>query len=103
MIFQNSGIYSNSVFLERSQNLAIKITEINNKIKELNDLKQNYETLLDRKKNYIPNVEKVIETYPHANIALKNKLLKSCIERIEYYKPKGKRNLEFEITIYPRI
>lgn len=103
MIYQNSGIYDNVTFLERSKRLAERITEINRKIEDLQGLKQNYLTLLERKKNYIPNVEKIIEIYPYADTLQKNKLLKSCIEKIEYYKPKRTRKADFELTIYPRI
>lgn len=97
------GIYDNNTFLERSKFLATKIQEVKNKIDELNVLKEKYINLNNSKENIIPKIENVIETYPYANIEQKNKLLKSCIEKIEYYKPLKTRKTSFEITIYPRF
>lgn len=97
------GIYDNDTFLSRSNILAQKIADIKNKINELEKLNYSYKNMQNTKEKIIPKIENVIETYPLATIEQKNKLLKSCIEKIEYYKPKGKRKTDFEITIYPRI
>lgn len=101
--FLEQGIYDKNTFLSRSNKLAEKILEINNKIDELKNLKSSYSTIKNKKEEFIPKVERIIETYPLANTEQKNKLLKSCIEKIEYYKSKGSRKSNFEITIYPRI
>ncbi len=97
------GIYDNNTFLDRSKTLAEKIRDIKNKIDELENLQISYNKKRNAKTKIIPKIEKVIETYPLATIEQKNKLLKSCIEKIEYYKPKGKRKVDFELTIYPRF
>ena len=97
------GIYDNETFLNRSKLLAEKIKDIKNKINELENLENSYQNMKTKKEKIIPKIEKVIETYPLASVEQKNKLLKSCIEKIEYYKPKGTRKTDFEITIYPRI
>ena len=98
------GIYDDETFFERSNTLAKKISEINCKINELESLNSNYKSLLDRKENIIPNIEKVIEVYPHANTAQKNKLLKSCLKKIEYYKnPSSHTENSFEINLYPLL
>ena len=85
----------------RSQALGNKIYEIKTRIEQLNENKEKQIKIMNKKETIIPNIEKVIETYPLANIEQKNKLLKSCIEKIEYYKPPKKRKADFEITIYP--
>lgn len=97
------GIYDNNTFFERSKLLAEKISEIKNKIDELEKLKYSYKNMQETKEKIIPKIEKVIEAYPLATVEQKNKMLKSCIEKIEYYKPKGTRKTDFELTIYPRI
>ena len=100
--FLEQGLYDNDTFLQRSQILAEKISNIKNKINELQNLKNDYTQLLERKEKIIPNIEKVIELYPYADINQKNKLLKSCIEKVVYYKDKGSRKKDdFEITIFP--
>lgn len=103
--FLERGIYTEDIFFERSKSLAKRILDIKNKIIELNTLKENYTTLLERQTNYIPQIEKVIDTYPHANVEGKNKLLKSCLEKVEYYKSKDSKKGDdsFEITLYPKI
>ena len=100
--FLEQEIYDKNTFLKRSQLLANKILDIKNKISELEALKSDYTTLKTRKENYIPVVKKVIETYPHANIMQKNKLLKSCLKKIEYYKKTNSRNKDdFTIKLFP--
>ena len=50
-------------------------------------------------KNIIPVIREVIENYEITdNISAKNKMLKSVIDNIVYYKPKI-RNHEFELDI----
>ncbi|MBR1540725.1 MAG: recombinase family protein [Clostridia bacterium] len=97
------GVYTNEIFLERSKLLASKIAELNDKIDTLNQLKKDYQNKQTRQEQIIPEIENVIETYPYATIEQKNRLLKSCIEKIEYYKPKGTRKTDFDLTIYPRF
>lgn len=102
--FLEQGIYDKETFLNRSQLLASKISDIKNKTSELEALKLDYITLKGRKENIIPTIEKVIETYPHANIEQKNKLLKSCLKKIEYYKePNCRKQEEFKITLFPLL
>ena len=99
--FLEQGIYDKDTFIMRSQALGNKIYEIKTRIEQLNENKEKQIKIMNKKETIIPNIEKVIETYPLANIEQKNKLLKSCIEKIEYYKPPKKRKADFEITIYP--
>ncbi len=97
------GIYNNDTFLSRSNLLIKKISDIKNKINELEKLNESYKNMQNTKEKIIPKIENIIETYPLATVEQKNKLLKSCIEKIEYYKPPKTRKTDFEITIYPRI
>lgn len=96
------GIYTQETFFERSKTLASKIADIKNKINEVEKMKQDFITLKERKQNIIPHIEKVIETYPYSTVEQKNKLLKSCIKKVEYYKEKGNNTPDdFEITLFP--
>lgn len=102
--FLEQEIYDKNTFLKRSQLLANKISDIKNKITELEALKLDYTTLKSRKENYIPSIKKVIEAYPHANTLQKNKLLKSCLKKIEYYKkPNSRKQDEFTIKLFPLL
>lgn len=100
--FLEQGIYTKETFFERSKTLASKIADIKNKINEIEKIKLDFITLKERKQNIIPHIEKVIETYPYSTVEQKNKLLKSCIKKIEYYKEKGNNTPDdFEITLFP--
>lgn len=97
------GIYDNDTFLMRSNELALKLQELNNKI---NDLKENYTKTQDaqnKKASYIPKIKHVIETYNLGNVEQKNKLLKSVLEKVTYYREKGNEKDDFELILYPRI
>lgn len=102
--FLERGIYDEKTFFDRSNTIARKIQEIENKINELELLNVDYKNLLTRKQQIIPNIEKVIETYPYANIEQKNKLLKSCLKKVEYYKNTENNTQDsFEITLFPLL
>ena len=102
--FLERGIYDDETFLNRSNILANKIAEIKNKINDLESLNLNYKDSLNKKENLIPKIKKVIEAYPYANVEQRNKLLKACLKKIEYYKdPESHTETSFEITLYPLL
>lgn len=102
--FLEQGIYDQATFLDRSKILANKILDIQNKLFELSDKKADYTTLKNRKENIIPTIQKVIDTYPNANPVDKNKLLKSCLKKIEYYKePNCRIQDNFTVTLFPLL
>ena len=102
--FLEQEIYDKETFLKRSNILANKISDLQTKISELGNLKENYATLKNRKEKVIPKIENAIATYPHANIIEKNKLLKSCLNKIEYYKEPNCRIQEnFTVTLFPLL
>lgn len=97
------GIYDNDTFLMRSKDLSNKLQELNNKLSELNKKYEQAETIQERKANYIPKIKNVIETYSFGNVNQKNKLLKSVLEKVTYYREKGSEKDEFELILYPRL
>lgn len=102
--FLERGIYDEETFFNRSDAIASKICEIKNKIEELESLNVDYNNSLKRKEQIIPNIKHVIDTYPYASIEQKNKLLKSCLKKIEYYKNTDTHTEDsFEITLFPLL
>lgn len=97
------GIYDNETFLMRSKELANKLQELNNKLSELQDEYKQAETIQDRKATFIPKVRNVIETYQFGNIEQKNKLLKSVLVKVTYYREKNSEKDDFELILYPRL
>lgn len=98
------GIYDNNTFLSRSKNLAERIQELNLKLVELANKKDYILNLKNKKENLIPKIENVIDAYYQTNdITSRNKLLRSVIEKITYYKEKGNKPDEFELILYPKL
>lgn len=98
------GIYDNNTFLNRSKNLAERLQELNLKLVELFNKKDYILNLKNKKENLIPKIQNVIDTYYETNdITSKNKLLRSVLEKITYYKEKGNKPDEFEIILYPKL
>lgn len=76
------GVYSKEKFLERTSVLETEIENSKARIEELENITFEDESA----KQAIPKLEKVLEVYPSLNPAEKNRLLKSIIEKIDYYK-----------------
>lgn len=98
------GIYDVDTYLVRSQNLADRIeqnrisTEETRKIIE-REIEKNH-----AKKNVIPLIQNVLELYSKTeDIEQKNLLIKSIIDRAEYFKEKNQKNDDFTLIVYPRI
>lgn len=102
--FLEQDIYTKEVFAERSNMLKLQIKEINSNIQ---NLKEEKEKIIRSKKNkeiLVPKIENVIDSYYETdNIELKNKLLKSVIEKVTYNKVNPKDKDDFTLTLYPKI
>lgn len=98
------NVYTKEIFLERSNLIEQRIAIVNSNIekikleKEKLIGKQNYKELL------IPKFENVLDTYYATNdIMMKNRLLKSVLNKVVYLKvsPKGKD--DFCLTLFPKL
>lgn len=97
-------VYTKEVFIERSDTLKKQIKEINSNIE---NLKEEKKKILKRKNNkeiLVPKIENVIDSYYQTDsIELKNKLLKSVLEKVTYTKISPKSKDDFKLTLYPKI
>jgi site-specific DNA recombinase len=102
--FLERGIYSEDVYLERSQGLAVRM-EDTNKLLELAEEKLTEELNRETKQNnIIPLITNVIKLYERStDQGKKNTLLKSILEKIEYRKETHQRNDNFEIELFPKV
>ena len=86
-----------------------KITkqQIENISEHIKQLEKNNKDILKGKNNkevLIPKIEKVIDTYYETeNIELKNKLLKSVLEKVEYLKINPKNKDDFKLKLYLKL
>lgn len=95
------GIYSDEIFLERSKNLDLRISEFNNKLESINREISKKQTQFT--KEYLIEFKNTINAYIVTDdVVLKNKLLKTILYKIEYKKEKGSKPDDFELLIYPK-
>ena len=95
------GIYDEMIFLERSKNIDKRIEECERSLSKINE-----ELSLSNLKTEenIVNFKNAIETYKETDdIDSKNLILKSILEKVEYFKDKEAKNDDFELTIYPKF
>ena len=98
------GIYSNEIFVNRSTLLRNQINELNEKIKDLEKQKNKIMSSKKNKEIIIPKIETVLDTYYKTDSAeLKNQLLKSVLERVEYLKENPKNPEDFTLKLYPKL
>ncbi len=98
------GIYTNSVFLERSNLLKEQIKEISSNISKLEIEKNKIVASKNNKEIFSPNIENVIDSYYETNdIKMKNMLLKSVLEKVEYTKINPKDKDDFKLKLFPKI
>lgn len=96
------GVYSLDTFAQRSKAIALKIETLKQSITDTTAMYQKAIAKKSHKVEFIPRITKVINAYPNLKTAdEKNLLLKSVLEKVEYFKDKGCRNDNFEIRIYP--
>lgn len=96
------GIYSNEIFIERSNNISERSNKIETELEKLNSIieKQSKKSNLEAD---IP-VKNVLDAYRNSkDIGKKNKLLKSILNRIEYKKSKDQKGDDFDIQLFPRL
>ncbi len=98
------GIYTNDIFIERSNFLRQQIKEINNNIKELETEKNVIMSQKNSKEILIPKIENVIDSYYEtSDIKMKNELLKSILEKVEYTKISPTNKDDFKLKLFPKI
>lgn len=97
------GVYDISTFIERSKVIADRLGTTNQSI-ELLKAKIEIEKKHTEKTNIIPLIKNVLELYNMTDdISQKNSLLKSVIDKVEYYKEKDKREDDFTLILYPKL
>ena len=100
------GIYTQDVFLERSRNLATRITDAEKLIRTLSEhLSAQHQAELARK-SMVPQIRHVLDVYEGLETAAqKNALLKSVLDHVVYFKTVGGqwRKSDMQLFIYPKV
>lgn len=102
--FLERGVYTIEVYLERSQTLT---TRINEAMKLREEISKEIDTEKNRdkaRKDIIPKVEKVINSYDKAKTpAEKNNLIKSILDYATYRKEKHQKLDDFTLVLHPKL
>lgn len=97
-------VYTKEVFIERSSFIKKQLSEINSNIKKLEEEQKNILQIKNNKEVLIPKIENVIDCYNETDsIEMKNKLLKSVLEKVEYFKINPKDKDDFKLKLYPKL
>lgn len=100
--FLERGLYNEDTFLDRSKNLDSRINTIKKEKEKIDDLirkDSNYSNESD-----LQLFESVISAYKSTDdVVLKNQLLKSILDKIEYLKSPEQKNNEFKIILYHKL
>lgn len=96
------GIYDNTTFLERSNILIERITNVMTGLDKINNLIQQEKKI--NKTEFSEKLCEVVYAYKSSNdIQLKNELLKSVLIKVEYKKEKHQKDDDFEIKLFPKL
>lgn len=102
--FLERGIYTEEIFLERSQSLSKRIDDLEIAIERASEELENEKRKMDTQHKVIPLVESVVKSYYSTTDPLKrNALLKSILYKVVYNKEPHQRDSDFEIFLHPRL
>ena len=76
------GVYNTNTFLDRSKIINIKITALDQNIKNIDSELESYEN----KEVIIPQILELIKNYDQLDIKAKNEMLKSVLQKVVYTK-----------------
>lgn len=94
------GIYDVDTYLDRSKILATKVEKNKSAILEIKEKLEHEHEINLSFKELIPTAQNIIDNYYSTDdVASKNRLLKSLISEVIYYKEPGKKLAKFELDI----
>ncbi|MEK5500952.1 recombinase family protein [Bacillus sp. FSL M8-0168] len=99
------GIYSEELFLERSQVITATLDELKTNIKKIEqELNTNQQQQKENIKEILPYYENILDLYFKTDDPKKkNAMLKSILHKAVYNKEKHQMRDEFELVIYPKL
>ncbi|WP_067622819.1 recombinase family protein [Alicyclobacillus acidiphilus] len=103
--FLERGIYSIEVFMERSKNIGDRLDTANKELAEAQAELDGQEQARIQRDKLLPAIANVVKQYNKTkDIEAKNKLLKSVLREVRYYRPKEwPLEKSFELELFLRI
>jgi site-specific DNA recombinase len=101
--FLERGIYDIDTFMERQQNLTVRMSGLQAEIKTLTGEIQKEESRNNNASKILPQLRMVLSEYREADTENKNILLKKVLEKVTYLRKKEwTKKDQFELTLYAR-
>jgi site-specific DNA recombinase len=98
------GFYDIDTFMDRQQNVSLRINGLQEEIRSLQDEIQKEELRKSSTDDFLPQLRNVLEAYNDADITRKNALLKNVLNKATYLRKKEwSKPDEFVIQLYPKI
>lgn len=97
------GVYSVQTFMERSDHIAERIRTVNSNVERAKSGVEDEMKRMNTRVRVIPKIKRVLELYQKTeDIVERNDLLKSVLEKVEYWKEKSQKHDDFFLVIYPK-
>jgi site-specific DNA recombinase len=98
------GVYDIDTFLERQQNLTVRINGLEEEIRNLLSEIQKEETRKSGVDELLPQLQTVLSEYWDADIETRNQMLKTVLVKATYLRKKEwTKKDEFVLQLYPKI
>lgn len=98
------GVYDIDTFLDRQQNLTVRINGLEEEIRNLLSEIQKEETRQSGANELLPQLQTVLSEYWDADIETRNQMLKTVLVKATYLRKKDwKKPDEFVLQLYPLI
>lgn len=98
------GVYDDATYLERNQKLLRDLARLREQRETVKAELERLEELHKARLNVVPRVSGVLDAYRMTDdVARKNELLKSVLEKAVYNKEKWQQGDQFELMLFPLV
>lgn len=101
------GIYTKEIFLARSNELEDRIKKCSNDIKLAEDALAQEVAIKKDRANFAPRCQKALESWDSLDVAEKNSVLKTLVEKIVFTKTerntRSNHDAVFSIDVFPKV
>lgn len=94
-----TGVYSIELFTKRNATITAELAELKKKHAELKKETKDHMS----QEEFIPKAQQLLETYDTLTPLQKNKVWKSLLEKVTYYRAPNAGRDDFTVHIYPKI
>lgn len=98
------GVYDAETFVERSRNITERMDRVSQSMIKAQETLEQEQKKNELPSGILPQVKRVLEVYAHTeDVEEKNRLLKSILEKVVYWKEKDQKGDQFSLVIFPKL